>query len=245
MDNTIDFRKIAKQHIELEDFMAGFAKKSCTDDSNPDEQDTAGKETAETAGGLEDIRREINACKACRLANSRNNAVAGNGCPDAEVVFVGEAPGAEEDKQGLPFVGRSGKLLSDIIGAMGLSREKVYICNVIKCRPPENRDPRPDEIESCMSFLKKQLNLIRPKVIVALGAHAAKTLLQTDKAIGGLRGEFHDFHFDNSQPPIKLMPTYHPSYLLRNYSQQSRLKVWQDIQKVMAELGLNVPQKKI
>ncbi|MCD4831713.1 MAG: uracil-DNA glycosylase [Anaerohalosphaeraceae bacterium] len=230
MDNTIDFRKIAKQHIELEGFMAGFAKKSNAE--------------ADAAKSLEEIAKEVKACKECSLWESRANTVPGEGDSAARVVFVGEAPGADEDKCGLPFVGRSGKLLSDIIGAMGLRREDIYICNVIKCRPPGNRDPKPDEIASCIGFLKRQLDLIRPQVIVALGAHAAKTLLKTDKAIGRLRGKFHDFYFDDSLPPIKLMPTYHPSYLLRNYSQESRLKVWQDIQKVMAELALEVPEKK-
>jgi DNA polymerase len=152
---------------------------------------------------------------------------------------VGEAPGADEDQQGLPFVGRAGQLLEKMINAMGLQRQDVFICNTLKCRPPENRDPKPDEIYNCMPYLKKQLEAIRPEIIVALGAHAAKTLLDTDRPIGQLRGQFHEYVFSDEIPPAKLMPTYHPAYLLRNYTPDNRKRVWDDLQKVMAELGLS------
>ena len=156
-------------------------------------------------------------------------------------MFVGEAPGADEDSQGRPFVGRAGKLLDNIIKAMGLERGDVFICNILKCRPPGNRDPRPEEIVSCLPYLQKQLEIIDPEIIVALGAHAAKTLLKTNEAIGRLRGHFHDYYTGVGKPPIKLMPTYHPAYLLRSYSPDNRRRVWEDMQKVLAELDLPIP----
>jgi len=156
-------------------------------------------------------------------------------------MFVGEAPGADEDAQGRPFVGRAGQLLDRIIAAMGLQRSDVYIANILKCRPPENRDPRAEEIVSCLPYLQRQIELIRPEIIVALGAHAARTLLDTTKSIGQLRGRFHEYYPGFGQPPIKLMATYHPAYLLRNYSQENRRRVWEDMKKVLTELGLPIP----
>jgi DNA polymerase len=191
---------------------------------------------------LNQIAKEVDACRKCELGSLRKNSVPGEGNPHADIVFVGEGPGADEDAQGRPFVGRAGQLLDKIIAAMGLKRNDVYICNIIKCRPPENRDPRPEEIISCLPFLKRQLALIHPKIIVALGAHAAKTLLETQKPIGHLRGKFQDFYFDDFSPPVKLMPTFHPAYLLRNYSHENRQYVWEDMKTVLAELGLPVPK---
>ncbi|MBE0537747.1 MAG: uracil-DNA glycosylase [Phycisphaerae bacterium] len=194
--------------------------------------------------GLEAIAKEVCACCRCGIGKSRTHAVPGEGNPNADLVFVGEAPGADEDAQGRPFVGRAGQLLSNMISAMGLRREDVFICNIVKCRPPDNRDPSPDEIVHCLPFLQRQLELIRPRVIVALGAHAARTLLNNNLPIGRLRGRFHDYYFSPEAAPAKLMPTYHPAYLLRNYSPDNRRSVWEDMQKVMAELGLETPKGK-
>ncbi len=158
-------------------------------------------------------------------------------------MFVGEAPGADEDAQGRPFVGRAGMLLEKIINACGLNRRDVYIANILKCRPPGNRDPHPGEIEKCLPYLEGQIKTIQPAVIVALGAHAARALLDTDATIGKMRGLFHDYTPAGAEHPVKLMPTYHPAYLLRNYSHENRKRVWEDMKKVLEALGLPVPQK--
>ena len=179
---------------------------------------------------LEDIRDDLGDCRRCFLADGLTQLVFGEGHAQAELVFVGEGPGFEEDRSGRPFVGPAGQLLARIIDAMHLSREQVYICNVVKCRPPENRNPLPEEIGACHPFLERQLAAIRPKVICALGAVAAHTLLNTDAPISHLRGRFHDFH------GIKVMPTFHPSYLLR-YPNQKRV-VWEDVKKIMALLRI-------
>jgi DNA polymerase len=167
-------------------------------------------------------------CRLCRLGETRHNLVFGDGNARSKIVFVGEAPGADEDEQGLPFVGRAGQLLTKIIEAMGLSRKEVYICNILKCRPPQNRNPLPDEIAACEPFLKQQLKSISPQVICALGTFAAQTLLKTEVPISVLRGRFHFYE------GIKLMPTYHPAYLLRNPS--AKKLVWEDVQVIMKEL---------
>lgn len=182
-------------------------------------------------GTLEGVREELGDCRRCPLAASRKNLVFGEGNPQAELVFVGEAPGADEDAQGRPFVGRAGQLLTRIIEAMKLRRSDVYICNILKCRPPGNRNPAPAEIEACEPFLRKQLEVIRPRVICALGTFAAKTLLNTESPITVLRGRFHDYQ------GIRLMPTYHPAYLLRN--QGAKKMVWEDVQMIMHELGIS------
>lgn len=180
---------------------------------------------------LEQVRLEMKNCSRCPLEKSRKNLVFGDGNPDARIVFVGEAPGADEDEQGLPFVGRAGQLLTDIIvKGMRISRKDVYICNILKCRPPGNRNPLPEEIKHCEPFLKKQLQIISPEMICALGTFAAKTLLKTDIPISALRGRFHLYE------GIKLMPTYHPAYLLRNPS--AKKQVWEDVQMIMKELNL-------
>lgn len=181
-----------------------------------------------TALTLEDIRKEMGDCQRCGLHETRHHIVFGEGNPKADLVFVGEAPGQNEDLQGRPFVGRAGQLLTKIIEAMGLKRKDVYICNILKCRPPGNRNPKPDEIKVCEPFLIKQLSSIGPKVICALGTFAAHTLLKNDVPISLLRGKFHSYH------DIKLMPTYHPAYLLRN--PEAKKKVWEDVQIIMKEL---------
>jgi len=181
------------------------------------------------------IREDLGDCTRCKLHKGRNKLVFGDGNPRAQLVFVGEGPGADEDMQGLPFVGRAGKLLTQMIEAMGLKRSDVYICNVVKCRPPQNRAPEPDEVETCSPYLLRQIDVIHPKVIVCLGAVAAKTLLNTTRGISNFRGEWLDWRGH------KLMATYHPAYLLRN--PPAKADVWKDLQKVMAELGLALPKK--
>jgi DNA polymerase len=182
------------------------------------------------------IREAIGAnCTRCKLHKGRTKLVYGVGNPKAELVFVGEGPGRDEDMQGEPFVGRAGKLLTQMIEAMGLRREDVYICNVVKCRPPENRLPEKDEITTCSPFLMRQLAAIKPKVICALGSCASQTLLQTTEGISRFRGEWFDFRGS------KFIATYHPAYLLRNPSAKG--EVWKDLQKVMAVLGLKPKRK--
>ena len=181
---------------------------------------------------LEDLRKFIGDCERCKLCRGRTNLVFGEGSPEARLVFVGEGPGREEDLVGIPFVGEAGRLLTRIINAMGLTRESVYICNVVKCRPPNNRDPEEDEIETCLPFLREQLNLIKPEVICTLGRVAAKALLGIEFKITLERGRWHSFM------DIPLMSTYHPAYLLRNPS--AKRQVWEDIKKVMKHLGLEV-----
>ena len=178
------------------------------------------------------LHNTVSGCQACSLCGSRKNTVFGVGAPAAEGqapqvdwLIVGEAPGADEDEQGLPFVGRAGQLLTKIIEAMGMTRREVFICNVLKCRPPNNRPPAPGEVTNCRPYLKRQLEIIRPKVIVALGNHAAKALLQTEQGISGLRGTFQEYE------GIPVMCTYHPAYLLR--SPGEKRKVWEDMKKVM------------
>ena len=177
---------------------------------------------------IDQLRSEAMGCERCELHTTRNTVVFGTGSERADLMFAGEAPGADEDQQGEPFVGRAGQLLTKIIEAMGLTRDDVYIANVIKCRPPGNRNPKPIEIETCEPFLLRQVELIQPKVICALGSFAAQALLRTDQKISRLRGQFHDYH------GAKLMPTYHPAFLLRN--PHAKREVWEDMQKVMAEL---------
>jgi len=175
---------------------------------------------------LDEVRRQLGDCKRCKLCSGRKNLVFGVGNPKARLVFVGEGPGAEEDNQGIPFVGAAGQLLTKMIAAMGYSRDEVYICNVVKCRPPGNRNPEPDEIQACQPFLEAQLNAIGPSVIIALGKFAAQTLLRTDTPITRLRGQWREY------VGIPLMPTFHPAYLLRNPAEKK--SAWIDLQAVMA-----------
>ena len=180
------------------------------------------------AGRLRVIREQIGDCTRCKLHSGRTNLVFGVGNPEARLMFVGEGPGADEDEQGEPFVGRAGQLLTQIIKAMGFAREEVYIANVVKCRPPGNRNPEPDEIAQCVPFLHAQIAAIRPSVIVALGKFAAQTLLQTETPISRLRGHFHRVG------DADVMPTFHPSYLLRNPA--AKREVWEDMKMVMKKL---------
>ena len=180
------------------------------------------------------IREEIGDCKRCALHAGRNKLVFADGDPNARLMFVGEGPGADEDAQGLPFVGRAGQLLNNMIAAMGLKREEVYICNVVKCRPPGNRTPEPDEANTCSPFLFKQIDVVRPQVIVALGATAATYLLGHRQPLAGLRGRVHAFR------GTQLIVTYHPAFLLRDPRQKK--EAWADLQIAMKELGLAKPQ---
>ncbi len=183
---------------------------------------------AETAGSLETLREAIGDCRRCKLASGRTHLVFGSGNPRAELMFVGEAPGQDEDLQGLPFVGRAGQLLTKIIEAIELRRDQVYIANILKCRPPNNRPPEPDEVAACRGFVARQIEHIRPLVIVALGRFAAQTLLDIETPITRMRGKFFDYH------GTPLIPTYHPSYLLRNPS--AKREVWEDMKSVRARL---------
>ncbi len=177
---------------------------------------------------LEAIRIDLGECRRCRLSESRKNIVFGAGDPHARLVFVGEGPGYDEDQKGEPFIGAAGRLLTKIIEAIKYTREQVYICNIIKCRPPGNRNPLPDEIEVCLPFLKRQLATIKPDVICALGAFAAQALLETTMPISKLKGRFHDYN------GIRVLPTYHPAYLLRNPGKKR--DVWEDMKKLMKAL---------
>ena len=183
--------------------------------------------SAKLPEALQEIRRDLGDCQRCRLADDRNHIVFGSGSFKAKLIFVGEGPGFEEDQQGEPFVGPAGQLLSKIIGAIKLSRDQVYICNIVKCRPPHNRNPQPDEIKTCLPFLERQIDAIRPDFICALGTIAAQALLNTAEPISKLRGRFHDYH------AIKLLPTYHPAYLLRN--PEKKREVWEDMKLLMKE----------
>src|SRR5262245_19342529 len=177
---------------------------------------------------LETIRTDIGDCRRCKLAPTRTHIVFGSGNPKAELVFVGEAPGYDEDQQGLPFVGRAGQLLTKIIESISLKRDDVYICNVLKCRPPDNRNPEPDEVAACNPFLRRQLATIAPKVVCCLGTFAAQTVLQTAAPISRLRGKFFDLD------GIRVIATFHPAYLLR--SPEKKREVWEDMKQIRAEL---------
>jgi uracil-DNA glycosylase family 4 len=189
-----------------------------------------------TDDSLLKIRVDLGECTRGKLSTTRNKIVFGDGDEKARLVFVGEGPGHDEDLQGLPFVGRAGKLLTQMIEAMGLQRKDVYICNVVKCRPPQNRAPERDEVAACGPFLTRQLDAIAPKVIVCLGNIAAQTLLETTRGISHFRGQWQEFR------GTRLMATYHPAYLLRNPAAKS--EVWKDLQKVMAVLGLEAKKSK-
>jgi len=197
------------------------------------DNDLKTREPLYTGLNLENLKMEALDCHKCQLDQSRTHVVFGIGNQKADLMFVGEAPGAEEDRTGKPFVGRAGQLLTKIIQSIGLTRDDVYIANVLKCRPPSNRNPKLNEIEQCEPYLLRQIELIKPKVICALGTFAAQILLRTDERISKLRGDFYSYH------GTKVMPTYHPAYLLRN--PENKRQVWEDIQKVMAELRLSTP----
>lgn len=217
--------------------VAGILRRATTDDAAV---------LAERKRVLDELdQSQVRGCRKCGLCEKRTQTVFGQGSPVSRIVFVGEGPGFEEDRTGLAFVGRAGELLTKMIEAgMGLRRDDVYICNVVKCRPPDNRTPAPDEIAACSPYLLEQLRVIEPEVIIALGGPAAQTLLNTREGITRLRGRFHDFHTSGSAlvgSPTPLMPTFHPAYLLRNPADKP--KVWADLQQVMAMLGLPLPKR--
>lgn len=182
---------------------------------------------------------QVRGCEKCVLCEKRIQTVFGEGNPHAQLMFIGEGPGEQEDKQGRPFVGPAGQLLDKMITAMGLSRDEVYITNAVKCRPPENRPPLPDETQACSAYLKQQIGIVRPRVIVTLGAPATKLMLNTTMGISGIRGRWHEYPFTDDQGHvlhIPIMPTFHPSYVLRRYTAEVRKTVWDDLQAVMAYL---------
>jgi DNA polymerase len=179
-------------------------------------------------GCLDTVKTEASNCHRCALARTRTNIVFGSGNINARLMFVGEAPGRDEDLQGMPFVGEAGMLLTKIIAAMGIKREDVYICNILKCRPPQNRNPQPEEISMCIDYLYGQIDAIKPKIICGLGKFASQTLLATETPISKLRGRWHEYR------GIKFMPTYHPAYLLRN--PQDKKLVWEDMKKIIHEI---------
>jgi uracil-DNA glycosylase family 4 len=190
--------------------------------------ETAVVVTPDSPDSLESIRADIGDCQRCKLAPTRTHIVFGSGNPHAELVFVGEAPGFDEDQQGLPFVGAAGQLLTKIIESTGVKREETYICNILKCRPPNNRNPEPDEVMQCSPFLKRQLEAIKPKIVCCLGKFAAQNLLQSMDSITRLRGSFHDID------GMRVIATFHPAYLLR--SPEKKREVWDDMKAIRAEL---------
>lgn len=191
----------------------------------------------ETFGSLEAIVEHVSRCRSCPLHASRTHTVPGEGNGEApDILFVGEGPGADEDAQGRPFVGKAGELLTRMIEAMGYRRDEVYIANIVKCRPPNNRTPRPEEMEACLPYLRRQIGLIRPRIIIALGATAVKGLLGDASGITRLRGNWQEYE------GIRLMPTFHPSYLLRDPSKKK--EVWQDLRRVLEALGREPPPRK-
>jgi len=213
-----------KEIAEQLEFFRDIGVDSLSFDARPAPVQTA----LSPAEQLQSVREHLGDCRRCKLAPLRTNIVFGSGNPNAELVFVGEAPGYDEDQQGLPFVGRAGQLLTKIIESIGLQREEVYICNVLKCRPPENRNPEPDEVLACNPFLKRQLAAIRPKIICCLGTFAAQNVLQTASSISKLRGRFHDVD------GARVIATFHPAYLLRN--PEKKREVWEDMKQIRAEL---------
>ena len=202
-----------------------------------------GMSAQEKADALAEMdTNEVTGCTKCALCQSRTNTVFGEGDADADLVFVGEGPGADEDATGRPFVGPAGKLLAKMITAMGLAREQVFICNMVKCRPPGNRAPMPEEVSACWGYLVRQLQIIQPQVIVTLGNPATRGLLDTRVGITKLRGSFQQLpDIGEGLAGTPVMPTFHPAYLLRQYTPDNRGKVWSDLQQVMKLLGLEPP----
>lgn len=191
---------------------------------------------AECSAALERMAEEVAGCNRCVLAAGREHTVFGEGSHQPKLVIVGEAPGAEEDRTGRPFVGPAGQLLTKMLAAIGLAREDVFICNLLKCRPPGNRNPRPDEVASCKPFLREQLRLLQAPMILAMGSPAARELLQTRRGIMSLRGRFM-----NTRDGYRVMPTFHPAFVLRR--PEAKRDVWEDLKKVAAELGLDIPKR--
>ena len=226
-----DFKALSDQPTHAQEDSAIAPRKPITAPPQP----AAAVPAADRAAALQAIRKEIGDCTRCALHTGRNKLVFGDGNPAARLMFVGEGPGADEDAQGIPFVGKAGQLLNNMIAAMGLKREQVYIANVVKCRPPGNRTPEPDEGNTCSPFLFRQIDVVRPQVLVALGATAATYLLGQRQPLAGLRGRVHAFR------GCQLIVTYHPAYLLRDPRQKK--EAWADLQIAMRELGLKPPSK--
>lgn len=216
----------------------GIFRKRVTTSVNNDVSARTGDDKASRQSLLDEIAGEVSQCHRCSLYEQATNPVPGIGNPCAELMFIGEGPGADEDLQGEPFVGRAGQLLTKIIQAMGMQRSEVYITNVVKHRPPGNRTPTIYEMGQCRIFMLRQVEIIKPKIICSLGLPATQTLLRSEKNMGALRGRFYPYPDD---PEIKVLPTYHPAYLLRN--PVDKRKVWDDMKKILAELGRPIPQK--
>ncbi len=231
MNNRLTFIQITNEIANYLNVIAEVGSKGfdCSEKSLEiiDQWGNSGATPVET---LATLRAELDNCQRCNLWQNRKTIVFGDGNPHARLVFIGEAPGMDEDRQGQPFVGTAGQLLTRIIHAMTLKRNDVYICNILKCRPPQNRNPLPGEIDTCSPFLKRQIKAIRPDYICTLGAFASQTILQTDRPISQLRGRFFDYE------GILVMPTYHPAFLLRNPGKKRA--VWEDIQKLMGALEI-------
>jgi DNA polymerase len=210
---------------------------SYTFEENAPYPDAAKSARSVSASDLPSLAKEVSSCVACSLCRTRKQTVFADGSPDAKIMFIGEAPGADEDAQGVPFVGRAGQLLTRMIeDGMGLPRKSVYIANVLKCRPPDNRNPEPEEIASCRGYLEAQIDLVKPEVLVALGKFAAQFLLETEEGIMRLRGKWGMYR------GIPVMPTFHPSFLLRQPGQKK--DAWEDLLKVLAKVGLPAPSRK-
>ncbi|MDH7598984.1 MAG: uracil-DNA glycosylase [Sedimentisphaerales bacterium] len=222
--------KALRQLAQIDSYFTGFVL--CRQEDRPCLSWTA---------ALAAVAKRIAACNACQLGPSRTTTVPGEGNPDSGIMLVGEAPGIEEDLQGRPFIGKAGQLLDRILQACHLDRTRIFITNVIKCRPPNNRPPRPEEISACVPFLYEQIRIVQPRLLIALGAHAARTLLKSDRTIGQLRGRPHLCQIEGCQGPINLVATYHPSHLLRNYTYENRKAVWEDMKLAMRLAGLEGP----
>ncbi|MEM8738637.1 MAG: uracil-DNA glycosylase [Planctomycetota bacterium] len=230
-------QRVLRQHLDTDRLLGVDAVPlSASVPAAPDAPAPApppGRDKRETLATLDQF--QVQSCTRCDLYRHRTQTVFGEGNPDAELMIVGEGPGAQEDRLGRPFVGPAGELLDKQIVAMGLTRSHVYIANVVKCRPPNNRTPTAVEARTCGSYLQQQIAAVRPRVILAVGGPAAKFLLDTDTGITRLRGSWH--RYDNLDPPIPVMPTFHPAYLLRAYTAENRRLVWEDLQQVMRKLN--------
>ena len=240
-------QRIALQHLRTTQlFGVDFVPIGRQSSSPTSTSETSSSVTVTCAAGkvaaLDELRQRHDAsCPHCTSVTTHTQTVFGEGNADADIMFIGEAPGEEEDLTGRPFVGRAGKKLDEIIAAMGLQREEVYIANILKSRPPSNRTPQPDEIARCAPFLIEQIRIVDPQVIVALGGPASKTLLETDTGITRLRGHWHEFQLDGRGIPV--MPTFHPAYLLRNYTRETRMQIWTDMKQVLERVRLEAGAK--
>lgn len=226
------YRELGFEYLPLKkENVEGFLKRSAASEvyTAPQLKEAAAVSPGNKTDGLKSLRDRIGDCNSCKLSEKRNNIVFGEGSSSADIMFIGEGPGREEDIQGRPFVGDAGKLLTNLIVKLGLKREDVYIANIVKCRPPSNRNPEDDEVASCRPFLEEQIDMIKPKVIVCLGRIAAQVLLKVKTPISRMRGNFFQYN------DISVMPTFHPAYLLRN--PKDKWLTWDDMQKVLKKLG--------